>query len=121
MIYPVLSPKRANLKVKDLEPDRGIRQRIHDLLSERPQQNPYKRFTILSYQLGDVGRCLRYMEIYPTERDAQTKYFKTALADLVIQCVVLAELYKLDFGELLRLGSERLDEFRRRADYVEAD
>lgn len=105
----------------DLKLDKSVRERIDALLADRPQRNPYKRFTILSYQLADVGRCLRYMEIYPDERDGYTKYLKTAMADLLIQGVILAELYELDFAELIRLGSERLDEFRKRGRYVEAE
>lgn len=98
-----------------------VRQRILSLLADKPQRNPYKRFTILSYQLADVGRCLRYMEIYPDERDAHAKYLKTALADLLIQSLALAELYKFDFPELVQLGSERLEEFRKRGRYVEVE
>jgi hypothetical protein len=104
-----------------MELESSVRERIANLLSEKPQRNPYKRFTILSYQLADAGRCLRYMEIYPDEHEAYAEYFKTALADLVIQCAILAELYKLDFAELIRLGSERLDEFKRRGHYVEVE
>jgi hypothetical protein len=104
-----------------LELDRTIRERVLSLLAEKPQRNPYKRFTILGYQLADVGRCLRYMEIYPDEHDAYAKYLKTALADLLVQCVVLAELYEFDFPELVRLGSERLEEFKKRGRYVESE
>lgn len=100
---------------------RTVRQRILKLLTEKPQRNPYKRFTILSYQLADLGRCLRYMEIYPDERDAYAKYLKTALADLLIQAAILSELYGFDFPELMRLGSERLEEFKKRGRYVEAE
>lgn len=105
----------------DLELDHTVRERIVNLLEEKPQRNPYKRFTILSYQVADVGRCLRYMEIYPDEREAYAEYFKTALGDLVIQSAILAELYKLDFAELIRLGSERLGEFKKRGRYVEVE
>jgi hypothetical protein len=103
-----------------LELDGSIEKLVLDLLKEKPQRDPYKRYTILSYQMADVGRLLRYMQIYPDERDAYAEYFKTALADLLIQCLVLAQLYKLDFGELLQIGSGRLDEFKRKGRYVEA-
>jgi hypothetical protein len=61
------------------------------------------------------------MEIYPDEREGQTKYFKTAMADLLIQAVILGELYGLDFAELIELGSQRLDEFRKRGRYQEVE
>ena|SRR5437773_7477168 len=97
-----------------------IRDKIRNLLKEPPQQDPYKRFTILTYQLGDVGKCLRYMEIYPDERKAQAAYFKTAMADLVIQTIILAELYNLDLREIVQLGVDRLEEFRKKGRYSEA-
>ena len=97
----------------------SIREKIRTLLKERPQRDPYKRFTILAYQLADVGKCLRYMEIYPDERRAQAAYFKTAMADLLMQVVILAELYKLDLQEITELGADRLEEFRKRGKYTE--
>lgn len=66
-----------------------IKGRIDLLLSERAQRNPYKRFTILTYQLADVGRCLRYMEIYPDDRESYRTYLKTALADTIIQVLAM--------------------------------
>ncbi len=99
--------------------DESVREKIRTLLEETPQQDPYKRFTILTYQLGDVGKCLRYMEIYPDEHQAQRAYFKTAISDLLIQVMILAELYNLDLKEITQLGADRLDEFRKRGKYVE--
>lgn len=100
--------------------DESVREKIKNLLREAPQRDPYKRFTILTYQLGDVGKCLRYMEIYPDERQAQKAYFKTAISDLLIQVMILAELYNLDLREITQLGADRLDEFRKKGKYVEA-
>ncbi|SRR6266571_599766 len=97
----------------------SIRYKIRRLLEERPQRDPYKRFTILAYQLADVGKCLRYMEIYPDERKAQAAYFKTAMADLLMQVIILAELYDLDLEEITQLGANRLEEFRKRGKYTE--
>jgi hypothetical protein len=104
-----------------VNPDSDYRDKIRKLLNEKPQRNVYKRFTILAYQLADVGRCLRYMEIYPDEREAQFAYFKTAMADLLTQSVILTELYKLDLGALLKLGLDRLEEFKKKARYVEVE
>ncbi len=104
-----------------MEVSESIRSRIKDLLAEGPQRNPYKRFAILTYQLGDVGKCLRYSEIYPEERKAQLAYFKTAMSDLLIQVLILAELYNLDASELAALGTKRLEEFKKRGPYVERE
>src|SRR2546425_11418599 len=99
--------------------DKTVSQRIKTLLQEKPQRNPYKRFTILAYQLADVGKCLRYMEIYPNEREGYASYFKTAMADTLIQVLILAELYKLSPRELIEIGAKRLDEFKKKGVYVE--
>jgi len=104
-----------------VEPAAETAKRIAELLSEKPQRDPYKRFTILSYQLADVGKCMRYMEIYPDDRDSYVSYLKTALADLIIQVMIVAQLYGFPLGELEDLGSQRLDEFRKKGRYVEGD
>ena len=101
--------------------DKTVSQRIKTLLQEKPQRNPYKRFTILAYQLADVGRCIRYAEIYPREREAYLAYLKTAMADLIIQIAILTDLYGFETSDLIKLGSERLDEFRRKGDYEEEE
>lgn len=101
--------------------DHSPSERIKSLLQEKPQRNPYKRFTILAYQLADVGKCLRYMEIYPNEREEYSSYFKTAMADTLIQVLILAELYKLSPTELIELGTRRLDEFKKKGSYVEEE
>jgi|SRR5438552_5717267 len=97
------------------------REKIRSLLGEKQQSNIYKRFTILAYQLGDVGKSMRYMDIYPEDRVAQSAYFKTAIADLLIQTIIIADLYKLDLEEILKLGIDRLDEFKRKSRYVEPE
>lgn len=102
-----------------MEVTREIRDTIRKLLSEIPQRDPYKRFTIMSYQLADVGKCLRYMDIYPDERAAYAAYFKSAMADLLIQVLILAELNSLEPNELAILGADRLEEFRKKGTYVE--
>jgi hypothetical protein len=99
--------------------DEQVKKRIELLLQEKPQRDVYKRFTILSYQLADVGRDMRYMEIYPDDRAAYLAHLKTALADLIMQAMVISELYHLDVSELVKLGSERLEEFRKKGRYEE--
>jgi len=42
--------------------------KIEKLLSEPPQSDPYKRFTILSYQLGGIGNSMRYSMINRPEK-----------------------------------------------------
>jgi len=96
-----------------------VKKRIELLLKEKPQRDVYKRFTILSYQLADVGRDMRYIEIYPDDRAGYFAHLKTALADLIMQSMVICELYGFDLDELVNLGSERLEEFRKKGRYEE--
>src|SRR5690348_8327823 len=104
----------SNIVAIFMEVSENVLDKVKTLLNEEAQRDPYKRFTILSYQLADVGKCMRYMEIYPDDRKAQAAYFKTAMADLMVQVIILAERYKLDLGEIAQLGADRLDEFRRK-------
>ncbi len=98
-----------------------IEEKIRKLLLEKPQRDPYKRFTILGYQLADVGRCMRYMEIYPDDRDTYRTFLKTSVADLIIQTLIIAKLYEFSAKELVNLGTERLEEFKQKGRYFEPD
>src|SRR5437667_10052014 len=102
-----------------MELDPHVKNEIRELLTQKPQRNVYKRFTILAYQLADVGRCIRYAEIYPREREAYLAYLKTAMADLIIQIAILTDLHGFETSHLINLGSERLDELRRKGDHEE--
>lgn len=93
--------------------------RIDELLSEEPQRDPYKRFTILAYQLGGVGKSMRYSMVFPEQKQGYLAHMKTELSDLLIQTLVLAKLFELDVNELLQLGIDRLDEFRKKGNYQE--
>jgi hypothetical protein len=99
--------------------DGSVKAKIDKLLLEAAQRDPYKRFTILAYQLADVGKCMRYMEIYPDERNAYREYLKTALSDLLIQCIVASMLYQFDTSELIQMGAHRLEEFKKKGRYEE--
>jgi hypothetical protein len=61
------------------------------------------------------------MQIYPEEREEYASYFKTAIADTLIQVLILAELYKFSPRELIDLGASRLDEFKKKGSYVEEE
>jgi len=97
-----------------------VKHKIDQLLSEAPQRDPYKRYAILAYRLADVGKCIRYVEIYPDDREYYLAYLKTALSDLLIQCLVTSSLYQYDASQLIKIGLERLDEFKKKGRYVEA-
>lgn len=104
-----------------MELSQKTKERLKTLLAEKPQQDPYRRFTILAYQLADVGKCMRYMEIYPDERSGYVSYLKTALADLLVQTAIVTQLYGFTLSELEELGEQRLDEFKKKARYVEVE
>lgn len=93
--------------------------RIDELLSEEPQRDPYKRFTILAYQLGGVGKSLRYSLVFPEQKQGHLAYMKTELSDLLIQTIILAKQFDFDINELLQLGIERLDEYKLHGNYKE--
>lgn len=106
-------------KERDELIDESVKTKIDKLLLETAQKDPYKRFTILAYQLADVGKCMRYMEIYPDEREAYREYLKTALSDLLIQSIITSMLYQFDTSELIQMGANRLEEFRKKGRYEE--
>ena len=93
--------------------------RIEKLLEDKPQNNPYKRYTILSYQFVGIGKSMRYSMIYPEQKQAHIDYMKTELSNLLIQAITFAKLYDLDVNELLQLGIQRLDEFKTCGEYIE--
>ncbi len=93
--------------------------RIKELLSEEPQRDPYKRFTILSYQLAGVGKSMRYSLVFPEQKQAHLSYMKTELSDLLIQTIILAKQFDFDVNELLQLGIERLDEYKEHGKFTE--
>jgi len=99
--------------------DRELDNAIRDLLGEEPQRDPYKRFTILAYQLADVGRSMRYMLIYKDKTEAYRSYLKTGLSDLLVQVLIMARLHDFDTDELLKVGIARLKEYKLKGEYQE--
>lgn len=101
-------------KTVDLEHAIG---KIEKILSIPSQRDPYKRFTILSYQLANAGKSLRYMRIFPCEEKAHREGLKADLGDLLIQTLTLARLYGFDIEDVLKIGADRLEEFQERSGY----
>ena len=83
------------------------------------QRNPFRRYTILTMQLADVGECIEYMKAYPSLVEAYKAELKVALSDLLVQTLAMIVLYGLDVGEIIDLGVKRLDEFRKKAPFAE--
>jgi len=100
-------------------PHEKLESAIQDLFREAPQRDPYKRFTILAYQLAEVGKSMRYGLIYEDKKEAYRSYLKTGLSDLIVQSIIFAKLFNYDFDELLELGIERLKEYKLKGDYKE--
>jgi NTP pyrophosphatase (non-canonical NTP hydrolase) len=100
-------------------PPEKLEKAIQDLFKETPQRDPYKRFTILAYQVAEVGKSMRYGLIYKDKTEAYKSYLKTGLSDLLIQTIIFAKLFNYDVQELLDLGIERLQEYRSKGDYQE--
>lgn len=84
---------------------------IDELLGRETQRDPYKRFTILSYQIGALGKTMRYSLLQPDKKDAYHLYMKTELSDLLAQVIVMSRLFGYDVDELLQMGAERLREY----------
>ena len=93
--------------------------KIEKLLAEAPQRDPYKRFTILTYQLAGIGKSMRYSMIFPDQKDGQLLYMKTELSDLLLQTITMTKLFHFDINELLELGLKRLDEYKQHGNYDE--
>jgi len=107
--------------VRDLmkAPSDKLERAIQDLFREAPQKDPYKRFTILAYQLAEVGKSMRYGLIYADKKEAYASYLKTGLSDLLVQVIALARLFDYDIDDLMTLGLTRLGEFKLKGDYRE--
>ncbi len=91
--------------------------KIEELLGSSHQREPYKRFTILAYQLANVGRSIRYMRIFPADETAYRASLKTDLSDLLIQTLTMIRLYGFSLDEMLKLGAERVEEFQERVGF----
>ena len=90
-----------------------IEPRIKKLLSEKSQNDPYKRYAVLSHQLAIVDKSMRYSMIYPEQKNAHVDYLKTELSDLLVQTVFFAKLFVFDIDQLIELGTERLNEYKK--------
>lgn len=101
-------------------PHEKLEKAIQDLFREAPQRDPYKRFTILAYQLADVGKSMRYGLIYKDKKESYRGYLKTGLSDLLVQTIIFAKLFNYDVEELLDLGIARLEEYKLKGDYQES-
>lgn len=93
--------------------------KIDEVLSIPSQRAPYKRFTILAYQLGNAGKSLRYMRVFPADKDYYKMELKAGLGDILIQTLAMLKLYDFDLGEALRDGAEKLAEFQTRTGFVD--
>jgi hypothetical protein len=100
-------------------PPENLEKAIQDLFKEAPQRDPYKRFTILAYQVAEVGKSMRFGLIYKDKTQAYKGYLKTGLSDLLVQTIVFAKLFNYDIEELLNLGISRLEEYKLKGDYQE--
>ena len=95
-------------------------QSMRDVLNlSASQREPFRRYTILSMQLANVGKCIEYMKAYPSLEKEYKAELKADLSDLLVQTIIMIILYGLDPKELLELGVERLAEFRRKGPFVE--
>jgi len=101
-------------------PHETLEKAIQDLFGEAPQRDPYKRFTILAYQLAEVGKSMRYGLIYKDKTESFRGYLKTGLSDLLVQTIIFAKLFNYDVEELLNLGISRLEEYKLKGDYEES-
>jgi len=83
------------------------------------QSDPFRRYTILTMQLADVGECIEYMKAYPSLADGYKAELKVALSDLLVQTITMIVLYGMDANEILDLGIKRLEEFRKKGPLAE--
>jgi hypothetical protein len=85
------------------------------LLSLEGQREIFRRYTILMNQIGDLGKVIEYAYgVYKVDLKTDPAYraeLKIALADSIIQLLLLAYMYDFDYNELLDLGIARLFEW----------
>lgn len=66
---------------------------------------------IITYELGDLHKCVVYSETrYPHLKEAYMAEAKIALADIITQTRLLAEMLGADFETLMVDGEERFRE-----------
>jgi len=69
-----------------------------------------KTVTVMLFELGDIAKCVFYGLLDQREDRVDRVYEKearVALADLVTQCRIAADLLGIDFAEAIRTGEER--------------
>jgi len=64
----------------------------------------------MTYELGDVAKCLVRMDTYPSNTIGYRAEMRKALADLYIQLLVLCEWFGFDIEDLRVLGECALKE-----------
>jgi hypothetical protein len=100
-------------------PPENLERVIQNLFRDAPQKDPYKRFTILAYQLAEVGKSMRYMLIYTDKKDAYKSYLMSGLSDLLVQVMIFSRLFDFDLEKLTEIGIKRLAEYKAIGDYQE--
>ena len=83
------------------------------------QKNPFRRFVILTQQIGEIADGIEYMTAYPDDKMGYKAFLKTGLADSFCQLFSIAELYNFNIQELFDLGISRLKEFRLKGNFKE--
>jgi len=89
------------------------------LASSETQKNSYIRAVILAQQVGDLLKCIRYIDCYPEHADGYRAELKISLSDLIIQAFAICKLYGLDVDQVIDLGAARLSEFRKKQGFKE--
>ena len=74
------------------------------------RHKPYERakdvIAVLVYEIGDVVKCIHYMENFPQDRKAYIAELRKAMADVFIQMKILCEMYDFSLSELFEEGHD---------------
>ena len=93
-------------------PELNKRQReILQLVREiYPDDDIGKQIRVVTYELGDLVKCIHKMLRFPHLSSAFRAEAKLALADLIAQLHLTAAYLEFDFDELVELGFRRAKE-----------
>jgi len=72
-----------------------------------PNETPENIIPIMTYELGDLAKCLMFAKRRPQLEKEYKAEARIATSDLVAQCIVMCERLGWDFYEVVHLGEDR--------------
>lgn len=74
------------------------------------EQSSQRTCLVLSYEVGDIAKCLIYQESYPSLASSYREEIQLTIADAVTVLRLLCEQENVSFDEAALIGVERFRE-----------